>query len=176
MQFRIAAQSVICALNLKEMPNLVRMIDNNPHILSIKFNVVMEPNNTGPNPNWYKEKFSYLWPKNMELVDETFDELVKMKTNGSKIPDEFYQLEAYKRYFHNPETFVKRGHCNFDKSINLSSTGDLFLCFNYACIGNIKDTEFVTAWNSDKSNDVRQDILKCEKNCHFLINCNLEEN
>ena len=175
MQFRIAAQAVICAENLHDIPSLVKMIDNHPHILSIKFNVVMEPNNTGPNPNWYKEEFSYLWPKDLGLVNKVFDDLIELKTNGSKIPDEFHQLEAYRRYFKNPQKFVKRGHCNFDKSINLSSTGDMFLCFNYACIGNIKEIDFVTAWNSNKANSVRKEIMKCDKNCHFLINCNLGE-
>ncbi|MBT3408148.1 radical SAM protein [Candidatus Woesearchaeota archaeon] len=175
MQFRIAAQAVICDLNLKDIPTLVEMINNHPHILSIKFNVVMEPNNTGPNPEWYKNEFSYLWPKNINLVNNIFDKLIELKTNGSKIPDEFHQLEAYRRYFIDPEKFVKRGHCNFDKSINLSSTGDMFLCFNYACIGNIKNMDFITAWESDKSMTVRQEILKCNKNCHFLVNCNLEE-
>ena len=160
MQFRIAAQAVICALNLEDMPKLVNMIDNHPDILSIKFNVVMEPNNTGPNQNWYKEEYSYLWPNDLDLVDDVFDKLIEMKKNNSKIPDKLYQLEAYKRYFKDPTTFVKHGHCNFDKAINLSSTGDMFLCFNYACIGNIKNTDFVTAWNSDKANKVRQEIKK----------------
>ena len=176
MEFRIAAQAVICALNLEDIPSLVSFIDNHPHILSIKFNVVMEPNNTKPDPKWYKGKYSFLWPKDMSIVDRVFDQLIRMRKENSKIPDELFQLEAYRKYFKDPNKFIKLGHCNFDKSINLSSTGDMFLCFNYASIGNIKNIDFVDAWDSKKAKKVRSEIFKCTKNCHFLINCNLDEN
>ncbi len=175
MEFRIAAQAVVCALNLQDIPNLIKFVDKHPDILSIKFNVVMQPNNTKPDHNWFKKEYKHLWPQDMELVDKVFDEIVELKKNGSKVPDKFFQLEAYRNYFKNPNKFVKSGPCNFDKSINLSSTGDMFLCFNYADIGNIKNTSFEKAWYSDKANRIRQTILSCQKNCHFLINCNLEE-
>ncbi|MBN2367583.1 radical SAM protein [Candidatus Woesearchaeota archaeon] len=175
MQFRIAAQAVVTGLNIHDMPDLIRFVDNHPDILSIKFNVVMEPNNTGPNPNWYKEDHKELWPQDEKIVNKVFDEIIELKKAGSKVPDRLFQLEAYRNYFKNPEKFVKSGPCNFDRSINLSSTGDMFLCFNFANIGNIRDISFEEAWDSEKADKIRKEIVRCQHNCHFLINCNLVE-
>ncbi len=170
----ISIQTVFCELNYHEALDMVKWVDSSD-IRSVHFNAVSEPNNTVHDPVWYKNKFSYLWPKNLEKLNKVIDQIYEKKASGSKIAESLAQIKAYKGYFNYPEKFVKNGPCNFDKSLTLSSTGDMFLCFNYNSIGNIRDIRLTDAWKSDSAEKIRQDIRKCGRNCHFLINCYFEE-
>ena len=170
----ISIQTVLCELNYHEAVDMIKWVDSSD-IRSIHFNAVSEPNNTPHNPNWYKEEFSYLWPKNTDKICKVVDKIYRKKIFGSKIAEIPAQIIAYKNYFRYPEKFVKNGACNFDKSLTLSSTGDMFLCFNYNSIGNIRNIKITDAWKSYSAELVRKDIRKCDRNCHFLINCYFEE-
>ena len=170
----ISIQTVLCELNYHEAIDMINWVDSSD-IRSVHFNAVSEPNNTRHDPYWYKNEFSYLWPKNIGKFTSVIDEIYKRKLSGSKIAETKAQILAYKNYFKYPDKFVKNGSCNFDKSLTLSSTGDMFLCFNYKSIGNIRDIRLTDAWKSYSAEMVRKDIRKCERNCHFLINCYYEE-
>jgi MoaA/NifB/PqqE/SkfB family radical SAM enzyme len=172
----ISIQTVLCKLNMHEVVAMVDWIDHNTlGIKTIHFNAVSEPNNTKHDKNWYKNAFKELWPDNKDEVNKVVDQIYKLKLNGSKIAEAPKQILAYKRYFNEPQKFIKAGPCNFDKSLTLSSTGDMFLCFNYESIGNIRETKLTQAWKSYSSEEVRNKIRGCQKNCHFLINCYYEE-
>ena len=170
----ISIQTVICELNYHEAIDMVNWVDNSD-IRSIHFNAVSEPNNTKHDPEWYKNKFAHLWPKDINKFLDVINEIYKRKIMGSKIAETKAQIQAYKNYFMFPDKFVKQGQCNFDKSLTLSSTGDMFLCFNYKSIGNIRNISLTEAWKSYQAESVRNEIRKCKKNCHFLINCFYEE-
>ena len=170
----ISIQTVLCELNYHEAIDMVEWVDSTD-IRSIHFNAVSEPNNTKHDEYWYRNDFKYLWPKKISDFESVIDKIYLKKSNGSKIAESLPQIKAYKNYFRYPEKFVKNGPCNFDKSLTLSSTGDMFLCFNYGSIGNIRKIRLTEAWRSEQSEDVRKNIRKCGRNCHFLINCYFEE-
>ncbi len=170
----ISLQTVLCELNYHEAINMINWVDNS-EIRSVHFNAVSEPNNTVHDSEWYKNEFSYLWPKDLNKFNKVLNIIYEKKLSGSKIAETSAQIKAYKGYFNEPSKFVKSGPCNFDKSLTLSSTGDMFLCFNYNSIGNIRNIKLTNAWKSMATNQVRKDIRKCTKNCHFLINCYFEE-
>jgi MoaA/NifB/PqqE/SkfB family radical SAM enzyme len=170
----ISIQTVLCELNYKEALQMIEWVDSSD-IRSVHFNAVSEPNNTPHDPYWYKNDFAFLWPKDMQDFHKVIDIIEEKKMKGSKIAESLSQIRAYKSYFSDPEKFVKQGPCNFDRSLTLSSTGDIFMCFNFGSIGNIRQTKLKKAWSSSDAIRIREDIRRCKQNCHFLINCYYEE-
>ncbi len=171
----IAIQTVLCELNYKEVIDMINWVEKTPYINSIHFNAVSEPNNTMHDPLWYKTKFSYLWPKNIKKICLVIDEIYKKKREGSKVAEPLAQIEGYKRYFINPEKFLKKSKCHFEKALSLTPVGAMYMCNHYINIGNIKETRLSDAWKGYNANKVRQYILNCQENCHELVNCYHED-
>lgn len=166
---------VIYEKNLDDILRLVEWVDKDKRLNSIYFMAAMQPNNTPSDSQWYKkEEFSFLWPKDSRKVCSVIDELIRLKTNGSKITNQVCQLEAFKAYYQYPERFVKQTKCNMDRAIHISSTGDIFLCYRWGLLGNIKTDDLAMVWYSRKAEQIRQDIATCKNNCHFLLNCFFE--
>ena len=174
-ELHIAIQTVLCALNYHEALDMINWVDNSKTIEVIHFNAVTEPNNTKHDPEWYKKRFSYLWPEDPEKICDVIDQIIEKKKKGSHIVQTIPQLKAYKNYFRFPKKFVKKNVCHFDKSLSLSSVGDFFMCYEYKRIGSIRKNSLIKAWNSFSANGIRKQIRKCKKNCHVVINCNFEE-
>ncbi len=172
---RIIIQTVLSNLNIHETFDMINWVDKNKNIDLLHFNAINKPNNTLEDPFWYKNQYKYLWPENVSYIIKILDHIYEKKKNGSKIGPRLLQIEAYKRYFTNPEKFVKPNECNFDTALYLASNGNMFLCENYDCIGNIRDISLDKAWKSYIAKIARNKIKKCKINCHSLINCNYEE-
>jgi len=74
------------------------------------------------------------------------------------------------------EKFVKKTICNMYKAVHVSAIGQIFICFNYGFLGDVRDGDDIRKiWHSQEAEVVRQKIKNCKKNCHFLINCFFEE-
>ena len=93
------------------------------------------------------------------------------KKNNSKITNQICQLEAFKLYYQSPDRFVKNTKCNMDRAIHVSSCGDIFLCYRHPLLGNIQIDNLAKVLDSEKDDQIRQDISNCKDNCHFLLNC-----
>ncbi len=166
---------VIYEKNLDDILKLVEWVDKDTRLNSIYFMAAMQPNNTTADLQWYKkEVFSFLWPKDAVKVCSIIDELIRLKKNNSKITNQVCQLEAFKDYYQYPQRFVKQTKCNMDRAIHISSTGDIFLCYYWAPLGNIKTDNLVRVWHSEKARQVKENIASCKNNCHFLLNCFFE--
>lgn len=168
----IAIQTVLCELNYHEAIGMINWVDGSKEIKALHFNVVTQPNNTHYNSNWYKEEFSYLWPKDIEKIHGVLDKIIGKKMSDSRIVQSVEQLKAYKEYFKNPKEFVKYTPCHFDRTLSLSSIGDMFMCFNHEKIGNVRNNNANTVWKSNRAVKIRENIKNCKKNCHVLLNCN----
>ncbi len=168
-------KGICCAIyerNLDNVLNLMEWADNDPRINSIYFMACMQPNNTLPDAGWRKKKeFGFLWPKDSVKVSAVIDELIRHKKNNSKITNQIRQLEAFKLYYQSPERFVKNTKCNMDSAVHISSCGDIFLCYRHPLLGNIQRDDLAKVLDSEKADQVRQDISNCKDNCHFLLNC-----
>ncbi len=168
--------SVIYDENLDDLLRLVEWVDRDSRLNSIYFMAAMQPNNTPLDSQWYtREEFSFLWPKDPEKVCSLIDKLIDLKKNGSKIINQVYQLEAFKLYYQSPERFVKTTKCNMDSALHISSCGDIFLCYRWPLLGNIKTDDVADIWYSKEAAKVRHDIARCKNNCHFLLNCFLKK-
>lgn len=166
----ILEQNLDGLIDLAEWVNTQRKKTN-----SILFMAAMQPNNTEFDPGWYKNSYSYFWPKDTKKVREVLDELIRRRKSGQWIGDSVRQLEAFKSYYENPGKFVKKEPCNLDRALHASSIGDVYLCYRYATLGNIKNGDDVRQlWRSDLAEEARKNIRKCQHNCHFLLNCFFE--
>lgn len=166
--------SVIYQMNIDDIIELTEAIEKDVRLEWIYFMAPMQPNNTKLDPNWYRGKFSYLWPKDKSKVNAVINRLIKLKNRGYKIVNLTSQLKAFKSYFVNPQRFVKTAECNLSRALHVSSVGDVFICFQWLKLGNIKSDGIKELWYSKEAEAVRKNILGCKRNCHFLINCFFE--
>lgn len=166
--------SVIYQINIDDIIELTEKVEKDSRLEWVYFMAAMQPNNTKPDSGWYKGEFKYLWPKDIKKVHSVIDRLIELKNRGYKIVNQTSQLKAFKSYFANPQRFVKTGQCNLSQALHISSVGDVFICFQWAKLGNIKSDRLEDLWCSDRAEAIRKDILGCKRNCHFLINCFFE--
>ncbi|MFH1092571.1 MAG: radical SAM protein [Candidatus Omnitrophota bacterium] len=173
---KVSLISVIYEQTYRDFIALMEWINNNAKIEHVLIMVAMQPNNTQPEEHWWEGKYGFLWPKNRGDMDELMDKLILMKQNHYKINNSVAQLRAAKEYLRYPERFVKKTVCNMYKAVHVSSIGQIFLCFNYGVLGDIrKGDDIREIWHSEDAEKIRDKIKSCKKNCHFLINCFFEE-
>jgi len=172
-------KGLCCVMYQKNMEDILELeawVEKDRRLNSIYFMAAMQPNNTTPDSRWYeKEEFQELWPKDSARVSEIIDELVKIKKGRSKIANQVCQLEAFKHYYQQPARFVKNSQCNMDAALHFSSSGDIFLCYRWQLLGNVKTDDLASVWNSRRAKEARQNIAVCKDNCHFLLNCFFKE-
>ncbi|MDD4909323.1 MAG: radical SAM protein [Candidatus Omnitrophica bacterium] len=174
--------SIIMENTLAGMVKLAKWVNKDPRLKSAYYMVPMQPNNTywgkdGFDKYWFKSKeYGFYWPQNTAKVLKVIDELIRRRRAGELIGNTVVQLEAYKNYLAHPERFVKTAPCNLDRALHISSVGDIFLCYNWPSLGNIrnKEDDLREIWFSEKAEAARKNIRECRENCHFLLNCFFE--
>lgn len=172
--------SLISEVNLKELKGLVSWINNNDMIHGMAFQAMTQPFNAPAEDDWHLDpEYNYLWPKDYNIVDDVINSLIEIRKNHSnnKINNPVSQFLAFKAYFKNPRTFLKKDvTCHLDESaINVTPAGDIFFCFYMGLIGNIKTDNIIELWYSDKNEKIRDNIRNCKRNCQAIVNCNYEE-
>jgi hypothetical protein len=175
-KIHIGICTIIMDQTLDGLVDLAQWVNNNRHKMnSILFMAAMQPNNTEVKNDWYEKEHDYFWPKDVKKVSRVIDELITRRKKGDWIGDSVVQLEAFKAYFKDPSKFVKKSPCNLDRAVHVSSVGDIFLCYRYALLGNIKNSDDIRQlWKSPEAEQARKDIRGCKDNCHFLLNCFFE--
>jgi len=175
--FEIEICCVIYNINRDGIIDLARWADSDSRINWIVFMVPMQPNNS-PNylgHNWWENKeYDFLWPKDHEKACAIINELLELKGQGYKISNQVCQLEAFKNYLRYPGSFVKKSPCNLDKALHVSAVGDIFICYGWESIGNIKTHDLNERWYSKEADNIRDKVVSCSRNCHFLLNCYFE--
>lgn len=166
---------VIYDYNLDGLPRLINWAVHNDKLSHISFMAPMQPNNTAVDKQWWDGKYNFLWPKDSGKACAFIDKVLELKKTYHKIGIPAAQLEAFKLYIQHPDKFVKNTECNLDRAVHVSAVGDIFLCFRWDRLGNIKNGDDIrNLWQSSKAADVRQNIGACKDNCHFLLNCFFE--
>jgi sulfatase maturation enzyme AslB (radical SAM superfamily) len=173
-KFEIIICSAIYDINMEDAIGIAEWVNQHPRVKWAYFMAAMQPNNTKPDPGWYKGGYSCLWPQDTSRVVSVIDVLIGMKNSGYKINNQVCQLEAFKKYFSCPDRFVKNAACNLYRAVHVSSIGDIFICYDWERIGNIREDDLAEAWYSAKADSARRSIKNCKKNCHHLINCFFE--
>lgn len=174
--------SIIMQNTLDGIIDLADWVKHDGRVKSIYYMVPMQPNNTywgkeGFDKYWYKSKeFSFYWPQDTRKALDIVDEIIRRRKRGEWIGNTVVQLEAYKKYLQAPDRFVKKGPCNLDRALHISSIGDIFLCYSWERLGNIRNIEddLRKLWVSEDAESIRKNIRICKDNCHFLLNCFFE--
>ena len=167
--------SIIMDANLDEIIPLAHWVNDDPRLKSILFMAAMQPNNTPVQEKWYEGgELDLHWPKDMEKAIKVIEELIHLRNKGFLIGNSVQQLMAFQAYYRYPDRFVKVGQCNLNKGVHVSSIGDIFLCYRWDHLGNIKKDDLATALYSETAENARKKILGCKDNCHFLLNCYYE--
>ncbi len=166
----IMEKTLDSVLPLEEWSNSMR-----DKINSILFMAVMQPNNTVKQDEWFDNDYDNIWPKDTQKAVAIVEELIRRRKEGHWIGDSVEQLEAFKMYFQYPQKFVKSSPCNLDCAVHVSAVGDIFMCYRWAKLGNIKEgADIRKIWFSEEAEKVRENIRKCGDNCHYLLNCFFE--
>jgi len=175
-EFRVCIQTIIMQHNLKEIVELAHWVNESNVICGINYMAVSEPFFLPAQVQTWYEHPSYkdLWPQDTAAVHAVIDELIRLKTQEGylKIVNPVSQLKAFKPYFENPARFVKKvscGYCNF--ALNVNYNGDVTFCYRLGTIGNIYEDDIKDMWYSQRADQLREKMKKCDKNCNFLINC-----
>ncbi len=165
---------LISAVNLEEILPLARWVIGNNKISGVIFQAVVQPFDTDPDDRWYKkDMFSELWPKEIKMVEQVIDELIKLKNSGNdKISNPAVQLEAFKMYFRDPLEFIRQTGCPMNGgSLLINWLGQVHTCGLLPNIGNIREQPIGEIWLSAKAQDRRREMSLCKRNCNNKVNC-----
>ena len=169
----ISILAVIMGPNLDDLTRLAEWVNDNNSLSSIYFQAISHPIAMPKDKKWRENsELAYLWPKDKVRLNNIIDGLIHRKNNGYKISNSIRQLEAFKAYFEHPDRLDENMICNQgDYVAYVQSTGDVLLCGHMSPIGNIKENNIKTLWDSEKADLRRKEIRSCKDTCLNVINC-----
>ena len=104
-----------------------------------------------------------------------FDELIKRKQVEPLISNSTKQLEYMKAFLKAPLNFIENSTCNAcDNNFFIDPYGNVRICYNMTCIGNIKENSPEHLWINEKAQQSRNVAKKCKMGCR-LLNCNFHD-
>ena len=171
----VVINTVLCSYNIAKIEELIEWSENNEKIKVIRLQAIIRPFNTEPNLEWYKNKeFSAIWPDN-RLAGKILDNLVKNKANYSKLGNDTDQLAAFKKYFLEPEKFMKNFGCNVgSKILNIGPYGSASICPKHSSQP-LSDLPIEKLWESNYLKEIYHSMKACTENCHLVLNCAYEK-
>lgn len=177
---QIKINTVIMERNLQDIVDLAKWAIGDSRIVCVNFQAITQPFNMKPEDKWYeKDEYRALWPNDLNKVEDVMEELIKLKQeNKRKINNPASQFRIYKAYFKNPQSFIKGNGCHlYKQAINIDSNDQIFICYNYDPIANIKQEslDIKELFCSAQADLVRNNIKNCKKNCQEMINCYYDE-
>jgi MoaA/NifB/PqqE/SkfB family radical SAM enzyme len=152
---KVVVAAVIFRQNLGELASLVRLVTD-WGVDAIKFQPIEQTYMESEDPWWFR--MSPLWVDDPGAAARAIDEIIALKNEGFPIQNAREQLELYKRYFADPagayasvrshDRSFGRGRCRTAVSdFDMSSNGDVRLCYRMSPIGNLRRTDPEEIWN-----------------------------
>lgn len=170
----IGIQTIILEHNIGELIDLLKWVENDSRVQFISFQILKQPLNSAEDEHWYlADEFGYLWPKDIDKVNEAIDTIIEMKHKKySKISNQIPQLQLYKSYYQNPGMVVRNVRCNiFNQVVIVDPVGNVSFCSHTGNIGNIREKTLEILWNSPEADEVRHRVLGCKNICrHNMFN------
>jgi len=169
----INIHTVITENNLGGIPDLLEWVNRDSFFSGISFIALAQPFRTEIIDRWYLHSdYGLLWPKDPEKAASIIDMLIDCKNRGYKILNSLAQLTVYKKYYKNPDSFVRVHRCNFgDHVFNVNVLGCVQLCCFMPPIGNIKKSSIKDIWYSEEASKTRALMRNCQKSCNNIVNC-----
>ncbi len=174
----ISLLTVIMEKNKDDLIPLAQWMQDNKYLGAIYYQAVSQPIATVRDAQWYeKEQWSDLWPHDKDDMAKIIDTLIKYKEAGYKIANSREQLEMFKNYFQNPQTYGEKIRCRQGNySIYLRPTGEAFLCPSQgSSLGNVRSAKLKDLWYSKEAQLQREKIYHCRHICLIGINCFIDK-
>jgi MoaA/NifB/PqqE/SkfB family radical SAM enzyme len=169
MTINLAA--VINKRTVGSVRELVGYVEQN-QLHSINFQALYQNFGAEHNPRWYLA--SSLWPDDLSKVDDAMDFLIAKRGSSLAVGNGVAQLEAMKRYFHNPGLHSDIRCRAGTKDIAFDPQGNFLLCFNKPSVGMMLKESPDAIWDGKRARRRRDEISSCNMDCK-LLNCNFEE-
>jgi MoaA/NifB/PqqE/SkfB family radical SAM enzyme len=178
---RLAICTTVVRENINDLVGLVEFVKSNG-LDGINFQPLMEASiilvhdKDGKPKKLPSGKLYEELGKDMDSVDDAFEQLITMKEKGYPINNSVKHLRYILRYLKNPEDpEVLKIPCKIGpKNFFIDPFGNVRICQVMEPIGNIKDEAPQKIWNSEKAQRQREMIKNCPKVCS-LLNCNFKE-
>lgn len=173
----INIHTVITDINMNDIQGLVEWVNQDKFFTGIAFQALAQPFRTNTVDRWYLDaQHNQLWPKDTRKVSKIFDLLIESKRSGYKIINPIPQLTVYKKYYNDPDSFVRAHNCNFgDYIFNVNVLGLVHLCCFMQPIGNIKKNTIKEIWSSEAARKTRELMRNCQKSCNNIVNCYFQD-
>ena len=111
-----------------------------------------------------KKRFNPLWVKDLKLLDEKIDELIKLRKDDTFIGNPVSYLKSIKDYFRNKKFKKVDCYSGFLGAI-ITPQGRLWSC--KGDFGYLKKENIQKIWKSEEANKVRKRIKKCKNPCLY---------
>ncbi len=164
---------LILESNLETLPDLVRWVKESKQADSVSFQALVESGLVNQKEGWFrKPEYRHVWPHNPKRTKKVIETLIDMKQHGYPITNPNNQLEAFKKYYSDPEKFLdETEYCIRDYIIDLDPNADILLSGHK--LGSMKEnTPLKHLWFSSKANEIREYIGEhgCVNSRSCLIN------
>jgi AdoMet-dependent heme synthase len=169
----INIHTVITQRNMDGIEDLVEWVNKEDLFTGVSFIALSQPFRSDMIDRWYLDKeYGLLWPKDSNKASLVLEWLMGQKSSGYKILNPMPQLVAYKKYYQNPESFVRAHKCHFgDYTFNVNVLGLVHLCCFMQPIGSIKKNNIKDIWSSEVAAKARAAMRNCQKSCNNILNC-----
>jgi MoaA/NifB/PqqE/SkfB family radical SAM enzyme len=169
----VCAQTVISGKNLKELVSTIEFVKNDGRFNAISFMAVTTPFFAPVGDDWQEnDEFSFLWPRDQQLVDSAIDQVIALKGKGYPIANPVAQFEFFRSYFHQPHKRRPGAQCQLgDYVLGIDPKGEARLCCFMDSIGNIRTASIAALLDKPEVAHMRQDMRACTTVCNTLVNC-----
>lgn len=174
---KISILTIIMEHNLDEILKLVEWVDSDKRIEMISFQAITQPFCEEMDNSWFqKEKNRIFWPQDTCKAAQIMEELRDLRLAGRKIGNHHNHFLHFRDYFKDPDKFLKKIKCNLgDYEFHVDPYGKAFFCVLMEPLGNIKTDNIPDVWYAQGAQVIRENVYRCNKNCHIMINCFYED-
>jgi len=108
-----------------------------------------------------------------DAFSAAIDEVIALKKEGWPILNAVSHLEAMKIYYRAPAPEDRRGDCHVGlHNFCIKPNGDVYLCYDYPSIGNVRELTVRELWSSPQAAAQRRRMRECRALC--LATCQVK--
>jgi hypothetical protein len=169
----VSVVSIIHALNAAELPELARLLLQNPRFAGVCYQAVVPTLGM----EWREAFFDEdpLWPREPEklgAVLDALDRLEALQSETGRIHNERSQWGFWRRYFRDPRGFLAGQGCRVgDSMLHMTAEGRLRFCHHFPHLGLAGVVDPRELWPSARAQELRRELHACARPCNYKVNC-----
>lgn len=175
----VHATTIVMEDNVDDILNVVQLVQNCRDIDALHIQTINAPPgaNLSQDRDWFeKSEFAGLWPKDKSKIIKLYNKLITLRRQGYKIDDSPSRLKMELLYLLYPHLLPAEITCIVFRELFIDQKGNIYHCrIKNEILGNMHTDSLEELWYSEKAISLRQNVLSCQKRCHYLVNCTLED-